>query len=116
MQIWLQAVAKKDHLQNHICMNMTETKIINVSANELAGLIGDEISKRLEEHSIRIDSKLKESKKPHLTRQECAEFFGVTIACINAWSNQGILTKMKVGNRVYYSREECLQLMFNKND
>tara|TARA_B100000795_G_C22522803_1_gene332035 strand:+ start:193 stop:480 length:288 start_codon:yes stop_codon:yes gene_type:complete len=95
---------------------MIETKVVNISANELAVLISEEIQKTLEEHSILISSKLNESNKPHLTRTECAEFFDVTIACINAWSNQGILTKMKVGNRVYYSREACLKVMFNKID
>lgn len=51
---------------------------------------------------------------PHLTRKETAKFFGISLNCLNDWSNKGIVTPYKVGQRTYFKRSELLQVMFNQ--
>lgn len=52
--------------------------------------------------------------KPHYTRFETAKFFDVTPNCINDWVKKGILTPMKIGQRVYFSKNECVKIMFEQ--
>jgi hypothetical protein len=51
---------------------------------------------------------------PHLTRKETAQFFKVSLNCINDWSKKGILQPFKVGQRTYFKRSDLLQVMFNQ--
>jgi hypothetical protein len=52
--------------------------------------------------------------KPHYTRFETAKFFNVTPNCINDWVKKGILTPMKIGQRVYFSKNECVKILFEQ--
>jgi hypothetical protein len=90
------------------------TQLTNVSPNELVELIKEGIKTQLQEFSIQINSK-QISDKPILSRQETANFFGVSLNCINDWSNKGIIKPIKVGQRTYFNREELLQVMFKKS-
>ncbi len=51
---------------------------------------------------------------PHLTRDETAQFYGVSKGCIDDWSRRGILTPYKVCNRTYFKRSECVEVLFNR--
>ena len=53
-----------------------------------------------------------EENKP-LTKTQTAEFFNVSVNCINDWTNKGILTRYKVGQRAYYMLEELLEVLNN---
>jgi len=86
----------------------------NVSPNELVELISIGIREQLKEFSIKLNSEPTDSLKPHLTRKETAEYFNVSLNCINMWVNKGIITPYKVGQRVFFKREELLKVMFNK--
>jgi hypothetical protein len=90
------------------------TQLTNVSPNELVELIKEGIRTQLQEFSIQINSK-PISDKPILSRQETADFFGVSLNCLNDWCNKGILKPIKVGQRTYFNREELLQVMFKKS-
>ena len=50
--------------------------------------------------------------KPHLTRKETAEFFNVSVNCINNWVNNGILKAYKVGQRTYFKKSELIEVVF----
>lgn len=93
---------------------MSQTILTSINPSELVRLINEGIREQLQEFTSRINSKPINDEKPHLTRQETANFFDVSPNCINDWSNKGILKRIKVGQRVYFSKEECLQLMFNQ--
>lgn len=86
----------------------------NVSPNELVELISIGIREQLKEFSIKLNSEPTDNLKPHLTRKETAEYFNVSLNCINMWVNKGIITPYKVGQRVFFKREELLKVMFNK--
>lgn len=50
--------------------------------------------------------------RPHLTRKETAEFFNVSVNCINNWVNNGILKAYKVGQRTYFKKSELIEVVF----
>tara|TARA_B100000508_G_scaffold141092_1_gene146447 strand:+ start:115325 stop:115618 length:294 start_codon:yes stop_codon:yes gene_type:complete len=94
---------------------MVETTISKVSPNELVELINAGIKEQLQAFTARINSKVQTDERPHLTKKETAKFFDVSVNCITDWSNKGILTPHKVGQRVYFSKEECIRVMFNQS-
>lgn len=94
---------------------MVETTISKVTPNELVELINAGIKEQLQAFTARINSNLQTDERPHLTKRETAKFFDVSVNCITDWSNKGILTPHKVGQRVYFSKEECIRVMFNQS-
>lgn len=94
---------------------MVETTISKVTPNELVELINAGIKEQLQAFTARINSKVQTDERPHLTKRETAKFFDVSVNCITDWSNKGILTPHKVGQRVYFSKEECIRVMFNQS-
>lgn len=93
---------------------MVETTISKVTPNELVELINEGIKTQLQAFTARINSKVQTDDKPHLTKRETAKFFDVSVNCITDWSNKKILTPMRVGQRVFFSKEECIRVMFNQ--
>ncbi len=57
-----------------------------------------------------FESKLVQVNKPEdkevMTRDETAEYFGVSLGTLNNWSKSGILVPITFGGRVYYTRDE----------
>ena len=95
---------------------MFQSTIIQVSPNELANLISNEVKKELRDFASNPKIKeLNQTDKPHLTRKETANFFDVSLNCINDWSKKGILKPIKVGQRTYFSKSHLLDVLFNRN-
>ena len=94
---------------------MTST-FIQLKPEELVNLISQSVKKELRDFASHPKVKeLNQNNKPHFTRKEAASFFDVSLNCINDWSRKGILKPYKVGQRTYFKKSECLQVMFNKN-
>jgi len=93
---------------------MKQISISQVTPNELVELINEGIKAQLETFTARINTRVQKDDKPHLTKKETAKFFDVSVNCITDWSNKGILTPMKVGQRVYFAKEQCIKVMFNQ--
>jgi hypothetical protein len=63
---------------------MNKSTIIQVSPNELANLISEQVKADLQQFATNPKVKeLEVSNKPHLTRKETASFFDVSLNCIN---------------------------------
>lgn len=95
---------------------MTEISISRVTPQELVQLIKEGIKEQLQEISSCIITNQSNNGRPHLTRRETAQFFDISLNCLNDWCKKGILTPFKVGQRVYFSREECIKVMFNQSN
>jgi hypothetical protein len=87
-------------------------QLLNITTNDLTNLIKEGIKSELTELKKTLNPESLES--PHLTRRQTAEFFGVSLNCINDWTRKGILRAYKVGQRTYYKRSELMQVMFNQ--
>ena len=91
------------------------TMISNLSPDELSEYLA--IAIRKEFVDLLMEYKKRDTStdvKPHFTRVETSKFFDVTPNCINDWVKKGILTPMKIGQRVYFSKDECMEVMFNQ--
>lgn len=42
----------------------------------------------------------------YITRREVASLFKISLVTVNDWTQKGILTAYKIGNRVFYKRPE----------
>lgn len=90
-------------------------QVTNIDPTELVELISMGIREQLKEFSIKINSSSNDDLKPHLTRKETAEFFNVSLNCVNLWVKKGILTRHRVGQRVFFKREDLLNVMFKQS-
>ncbi|MFN4234411.1 MAG: helix-turn-helix domain-containing protein [Bacteroidia bacterium] len=95
---------------------MKHIQVTNVSPEELVNLITEGIKIQLQQYSVFAANKSEGLNNPHLTRKETARFFNVSLNCINDWCKKGILKSYKVGNRTYFKRDECLQVLFNNSN
>lgn len=50
-----------------------------------------------------------------LTKKEVAKLFSVHANTITNWSNSGILKAYTLGQRVYYKKTECLDVLFTNS-
>jgi len=96
---------------------MQNSTLIQVSPKELANLISNEVKKELQDFTTNPKVKeLDQTDKPHLTRKQTADFFDVSLNCINDWSKKGILKPFKVGQRTYFKKSDLLKVMFNQQN
>ena len=87
-------------------------QLLNITPHDLTNLIKEGIKSELLELKNTLNPESLES--PHLTRKATADFFGISLNCVNDWTRKGILKAYKVGQRTYYKRSELLQIMFNQ--
>lgn len=48
-----------------------------------------------------------------LTKKEAAALFKITLSTLDRWTDQGILKRYSIGNRIYYKRSEAEAAMKN---
>lgn len=94
---------------------MKETKIVQVTPDELAKIISDNIRRDLEKLTVKINSVDKAKDKPHLTRTEVSQFFNISMPCLHDWIKRGLLTPIKIGGKVFFLKDECYHLLLNRN-
>jgi excisionase family DNA binding protein len=51
------------------------------------------------------------SHQPYLTRLEVCKLLTITLPTVHEWTKRGILTAYRLGNRVYFKREEIDKAM-----
>ena len=90
-------------------------QFINVTPQELVNLISESVKAHLEQLVNKIESKSSKDEPEFLTRKKTADFFGVSLATIHDWNNNGSLKPYKMGNRTYYRRSELLETLYNSN-
>lgn len=65
---------------------------------------------------VEFKSELTPTKKEtYLTRLETSKMLSISLTCLNDWSNKGILTRLKLGNLVYYKLSEIETKLNNSN-
>ena len=88
---------------------------LNILLKEIINLINKEIRKELfqlpKDHKV---EKLNSIEKPHLTRKETADFFDISVSCLDNWCNQGKLKPFKVGHRTYFKKSDLLKVLFDQ--
>jgi hypothetical protein len=93
---------------------MNTVQITQVTPAELAEMIADKVRAEMQSLSVRLQEKPTPD-KPQMSRREAAQFFGVSVNCVHDWVKRGILKPYKMGNRTYFLRSECLEVLLNSN-
>lgn len=94
---------------------MGTIQLIQVSPNELADLICENVKIQLKELLQGSTRKPAEEANELLTRKQTAEFLDISTVTLHAWCNQGILKPYKMGNRTYFKRSELIETLSNSN-
>ncbi|MDR6369405.1 hypothetical protein J2795_000358 [Chryseobacterium bernardetii] len=68
--------------------------------------IEDLIDDKLNQFECKLAEIYTPEGKELMTRDETAEYFGVSLGTLNNWSKNGILVPINFGGRVYYTRNE----------
>jgi hypothetical protein len=89
---------------------MHSVTITQINRDELSNLINNS----LKEFFKTKGEPQKVEVSPRLTRKEVAKLFDVSLNCVNDWSKKGILKRYKVGQRTYFKRSECENVLFNQ--
>jgi len=89
---------------------MHSVTITQINRDELSNLINNS----LKEFFKKTGEPQKIESNPRLTRKEVAKLFDVSLNCVNDWSKKGILKPYKVGQRTYFKRSECENVLFNQ--
>jgi len=89
---------------------MHSITITQINRDELSNLINNS----LKEFFKKTGAPQKVELSPRLTRKEVAKLFDVSLNCVNDWSKKGILKPYKVGQRTYFKRSECENVLFNQ--
>lgn len=88
---------------------------LNILLKEIITFIKKEIRKELFQlPKDRKVEKLNSIEKPHLTRKETADFFDISVSCLDNWCNQGRLKPFKVGHRTYFKKSDLLKVLFDQ--
>ena len=80
---------------------MEKVQIVGLSIEEFRNMISDVVDKRMNQLE-------KESPEELLTRKEVTERLKISLPTLHKYSELGILTQHKIGERVYYRWSEVL--------
>lgn len=88
--------------------------IVTLTVNEMKQAVQTAVRKELDKlaTSAKSNTKEGESNPILLTRMEVADLFKISTVSLDKWKRAGILPKpIKMAGRVYYLKEEILQLI-----
>lgn len=87
---------------------MAKIIIYEISPEEFGNLIRESL--------IEIIPQLLKSNDPvYLTRKQTADFLGVSLVTLHAWTKNGLLTKYRISNRIRYSKSEVEETLIKNN-
>ena len=91
-----------------------KTKIIQIeglTAEQLQDKF-NELNKKLTELQTRL-SKMPDDEL--LTRRQTAEYLGISLPTLWAWTNKGIIKGYRIGNKVRYKKADVLKALQQMN-
>ncbi len=94
---------------------MSAIQLLQISTEELTHLIKEGIKPELENLLKKCLNDLSNDDK-FLSRQDTADYFGVTLPTIHDWMKKGIITPYKMGNRTYFMKSELVAKLLSSND
>ncbi len=88
---------------------MLNIQVFQLSIEELSTIIKEAVAS---EFNVSLNQKTlkNEDSNELLTREEVCKMLKVSNTTLFNWNNEGILKNYKVGRRVYYKREDVINL------
>lgn len=81
-------------------------QFVQITADELANLINEQLQKNLSEFKKEFLSK--EADDELLTRDQTAEFLQVDVSTLYLWAKKGKIKPYGIGKRRYFKRSELI--------
>ncbi len=88
------------------------TQLHETTPEELTNIILKGVDARLEELKKNFQPKTPEE---FLTRQQVCELLSISYGTLHQWVKKGILQPLTKGGRVYYSRKQIIEDLYNSN-
>ena len=89
-------------------MKTTTIVTTEISIEELAELISEKLIDKIEHYLKEVN---KSQNELLLTRKEVAKYLRVSITTIHHWMEYEILDPIRIGNRVYFKKQDILDLV-----
>ncbi|PHQ28795.1 helix-turn-helix transcriptional regulator [Leeuwenhoekiella nanhaiensis] len=89
-------------------MKTTTIVTTEISIDELIELISDKLIDKIEHYLKDVN---KSQNDLLLTRKEIAKYLRVSITTIHHWMEYEILDPIRIGNRVYFKKQDILDLV-----
>jgi excisionase family DNA binding protein len=80
-------------------------QITEVSIDELANIVADKLLLKIEDYLKKMSKK---DNDELLSRKEVAAYLSVSYVTVGAWSKNGLINPMRMGNRVYFKKQDIL--------
>ena len=86
--------------------------IVNVSLDDMSSVIRGILSEELKKLENYFNKEVEKSTCPddNLTREEVCKMLKVSTTTLFNWNKEKILVNFKVGRRVYYKRQDVINL------
>lgn len=94
-------------------MTKNVIQIENIEADELLNRL-DKLEGAISALCTQPQPTVPETGTDYITRKEVARLFRVSIVTVHDWTNKGILTAYKIGNKVFYKRCEVESALVQK--
>lgn len=83
-------------------------QITEVTIDELADKVADKLMLNIQDYLKQLSKKENDE---ILTRQEVADYLRVSLTTIHHWCNYGILSPIRLGNRIFFKKQDILDLL-----
>ncbi|MDO5665137.1 MAG: helix-turn-helix domain-containing protein [Bacteroidia bacterium] len=94
-------------------MTKNVIQIENIEATELLTRL-DKLEGAISALSNQPQPTTPDTGTDYITRKEVARLFRVSVVTVHDWTNKGILTAYKIGNKVFYKRPEVENALVQK--
>lgn len=92
-------------------MLVQNINLVHVTLEDMANTIREIVASELQKvKSLITESPLEDNLDKVMTREQVSKLLGVSFTTLFNWNNEGILKNYKVGRRVYYKREDVINL------
>jgi hypothetical protein len=83
-------------------------QITEVTVDELADAVADKLMFKIENYLKELSKKQNDE---FLTRQEVADYLKISLVLIHSWNKHGILNPIRMGNRIFYKKQDILDVL-----
>lgn len=83
-------------------------QIQEITVDELADKLADKLLFKMQHYLDQLNTKEIDE---YLTRTETIDFLKISSQTLWNWSKKGIIKSSRIGNRLYYSKKEIIELL-----
>lgn len=94
-------------------MIQNDNMLVTMTIGQLRDVIKEVVSLEFEKLKNNTEIEKKETESTLLTREQTADLLKVSLTTLYHWNNSKILIASKISRRVYYRKEDVLNLLKN---